>query len=319
MDPSTNQHLRDRLAGLARPRTGCTSRRHRVRRGQGRGTQRGRRAGEEGRPAPTRRRLTPDTTKRPPPPEGSGGQLRLRVHPALRIQRTLSLRIPLTRARIRSPVLPAHERVRVVARGLQRIPVRARLSILAVGTCSTRIALGSCRSRLTLRARWTCRACSTGRAHRARLTVGPVHTVHAVAAVTPRRTARTRLPVLAIPPRNPRLTRRPRHRLTRLTTRPRRASHRSRPQPLHLPGQRIPSRRLRPQLLRLIDIQDSQDSEHPQREQARHRAHPLRTRHPRPLTAQASGPGHRATTAHTAIAADNRPISTGTIIWYRRA
>lgn len=170
----------------------------------------------------------------------------LRVHAALRIQRTLRLRTTTRLLRVRRTVLPADERIRIPRRRLQRIALRTRLTILAirpVDPIRTWLALGSSRTRLTLRPWWTSRTSRTRSADRTRLpsrSVSPIDAVSTGLAGTPRRARITRL---TIGPRHTLRARRTRHthtRLTRLPAQPRRASHRRTAQLLHLPRQSIP-------------------------------------------------------------------------------
>lgn len=72
---------------------------------------------------------------------------------------------------------------------------------------------------------------------------------------------------------------------------------------------------IRPPILRPVHHQHSKRSHQPQREDPSDRAEPLRARQPHLTTSSAMRPAHFATTAHTAIAADNSPMKTGTIIW----
>lgn len=201
--------------------------------------------------------------RRAVPKDDRRGPHHLRVHAPLRIQRARSLRIPVpaTRPRIRRTIPPAHQRIRVVARSLQRVPLRTGLPVTAVDPISSVRARGSLRAsrtRLTLRTR------RPGRTRSADGSGLPSPTVGAVLAVRARRAGRARTavrpvkPVHTITPRDTRRTRHTHTRLTRLTPQPRRPRHRSTSQLLHLPRQRIPI--LRQPL-------------HPQRQQGEPRQH----------------------------------------------
>ena len=155
------------------------------------------------------------------------------VDAAERIERSCLRAAALLRARRRCPITAAHERVRVGRRGLEAVPVGARLPIGTVPAVRT---VPACGPRFTLRAGRTRRPRRTRlpnavRAVRARHARCPGH------PRTPRRARRTRR---ALKTSRPRRTGRALDAAARLTTRTGRARYGLLAQPLHLRRQRIP-------------------------------------------------------------------------------
>lgn len=71
---------------------------------------------------------------------------------------------------------------------------------------------------------------------------------------------------------------------------------------------------IRPPCLRHIHHENGHPGQQPQGQQPGHRAEPLRARQPQASSSLVCG-AHFATTAQIAIAAESRPMRTGTIIW----
>lgn len=219
------------------------------------------------------------------------------------------------RIRIGRPITAAHQSIGVIGRGLQRVALRARLPVLPI---RTRLPLRTSRTRLTLRSRRSSRTSRARGADGSGLARCSRHSARAWRARTPvvallpgrpgraGRTGRPGIALVAIEPG------RPGHRVARLATAPRRPCNRCCSQPLHLACKRVDDRTVRTAVLRHVHHEESEGCEHAQREDARHRAEPLCARQRPPLSVCGL---HFATTAHTAIAAESRPISTGVIIW----
>jgi hypothetical protein len=233
-------------------------------------------------------------------------------------QRQQRRTLPIPRRRLRSTIPPAHPRIRIIRRGLPAVPVLTRLpgrtllpAIPLLPTLTLR-ALNAGLTLNTLRAGRTSGPRRADRAGNAGRTARPGPPRRTVLARIPRRSRRTRLALRT------RGSRRPRHTHPRLTSTTGRPGHRGGAKPLDLLDQRVRTGLLPPQIVGQIHDQNGEGRQQHQRQHARHRAQPFRARQPyRPPLLP--GPGHFATTAQIAIAADSNPISTGTIIWYNRA